>query len=607
MFTKATPLNAATDALKPAFASAFIMSIFINLTMFVVPIYSMQVYDRVLSSRNTGTLVMLTLIACVFIALYGLLEYTRRGVLVRAGARYNDVLFKPLMDVVFRAQLAEGEKLSAQAIRDTETVRDGISSGLIVSLFDIPWSLAFIGLCYLLHPLLGNVALVGAVLIFLCALISEYATRNGLEAVTRHASEKNRFVQSSLRNTEAIFGLGMGKAVTHRWRQFDNNVIAAQSQSSERTAALLGISKTIRMIVQIALMGAGAWLAIGREISPGAMIAAMIIMGRALAPVEQAVANWKRIAACRSAHRRLDALFKNYPVRQTGTRLPRPKGHLSVEELFLVPGVGAEPVVRNLNFQIKPGTVLAVIGPSGGGKSSLIRALAGVWSPAKGAVRLDAANLSQWDPDVLGRRIGYLPQEVEFLPATVAENIARLGQPDDKEVVRAAKIAGVHDTILKLPQGYETPIGDGGVILSGGQRQRLALARALYGSPCLVILDEPNSNLDGEGDAALGRAIQAMKANGQTVVIVTHKPQVMRLVDKVLVLMGGVMTDFGDRDEVMPKFQGAKVTDLPARTDKRPPSQNGAALARHKPAPQNRAEPVPAARPEPETSISQVA
>ncbi len=565
MSSQATPLNAAKNALRPALTSALVMSIFINLTMFAIPIYSMQIYDRVLSSRNTGTLLMLTLIAAVFIAVYGLLEYTRRGVLVRAGARYNDVLFRPLMDVVFRVQLAKGDKPASQAIRDAEMVRDGITSGMIVSLFDIPWSLVFIGLCYLLHPLLGNVALIGSVLIVSCALVSEFATRAGVEDVTKHTAQKNQFTQSSLRNAEAIFGLGMASAVTHRWREFDNNVVAAQGLSSERTAALLGISKTIRMAVQIALMGAGAWLAIGREISPGAMIAAMIIMGRALAPIEQAVGNWKRIAACRSSQRRLSALFADYPERQSGTKLPQPKGHLSAEQLFLVPAGSREPIVRNLSFKIEAGKVLAIIGPSGGGKSSLIRALAGVWAPAKGAVRLDSASLSQWDPNELGRRIGYLPQEVEFLPATVAENIARLGTPNDKEVVRAAKVAGVHDTILKLPQGYETPIGDGGVVLSGGQRQRLALARALYGSPCLIILDEPNSNLDGQGEAALGRAIQMMKANGQTVVIVTHKPQVMRLVDKVLVLVDGVMTEFGDRDEVMPKVSGPRVANLPVR------------------------------------------
>lgn len=599
MSSRTTPIAAAVNALRPAFGATFVMSIFINLTMFMVPIYSLQIYDRVLSSRNTGTLLMLTLIAALFIALYGLLEYARRGVLVRAGVRFNDVLSAPLLNAAFRAKLAGHQTGADQAIRDAETLRESISSAIVVSLFDIPWSLVFIGLCYLLHPLLGNVALIGSVLILLCALISELVTRAGLEAVTRHAAEKNRFAQSSLRNAEAVFGLGMGKAVTHRWREFDNNVVAAQSTSSERTAALLGVSKTIRMAVQIALLGAGAWLAIGREISPGAMIAAMIIMGRALAPIEQAVANWKRIAACRSAHRRLNALFAQFPERKSGTELPRPQGHLSAEQLFLVPPGGGEPVVRNLNFEIEAGTVLAVIGPSGGGKSSLVRALAGVWTPAKGAVRLDSANLSQWDPNELGQRIGYLPQEAEFLPATVAENIARLGTPDDKEVVRAAKVAGVHDTILKLPQGYETPIGDGGVVLSGGQRQRLALARALYGRPCLVILDEPNSNLDGQGEAALGRAIQTMKANGQTVVIVTHKPQVMRLVDKVLVLVNGVMTEFGDRDEVMPKVSGPRIANLPVRGDQQAAAGSGSASAHRRP--------VPPTPPDRETSISQVA
>ena len=567
---KTTPLAAAVNALRPAFGATFVTSIFVNLSMFVIPIYTLQIYDRVLSSRNTGTLLTLTLIAALFIALYGLLEYTRQGVLVRAGIRFNEVLSAPLLNMVFRARLAGRETQAGQAIRDAETLRDGISSGIVVSLFDIPWSVVFIALCYLLHPMLGKVALTGTILILCCALISEFATRSGLQAVTRHAAEKSRFAQSSLRNAEAVRGLGMGEAVRRRWDHFESNVIAAQSMSSERSAALLGISKTVRMGVQIALLGAGAWLAINREISPGAMIAAMIIMGRALAPVEQAVARWKQIAACRSARSRLHALFVEFPERQVGTALPTPRGALAVEELFLVPSQGGTPVVRNVNFAIDAGTSLAVIGPSGGGKSSLIRALAGVWAPAQGAVRLDAAELSQWNPDELGKLIGYLPQDIEFLPATVAENIARLGIPDDAEVVRAATVAGVHDTILRLPKGYETLIGDGGVVLSGGQRQRLALARALYGNPRLVILDEPNSNLDGEGEAALAAALQAMKANGQTVVIVTHKPQVLRHVDKVLVLENAVMTAFGCRDEILSKLSGPKVTNISAHKQQRP-------------------------------------
>ena len=567
---KTTPLAAAVNALRPAFGSTFVASIFINLSMFAIPIYTLQVYDRVLSSRNTGTLFMLTLIAALFIALYGLLEYVRHGVLVRAGVRFNKMLSAPLLNTAFRARLAGRETQADQAIRDADTLRDGISSGIVVSLFDIPWSVVFIALCYLLHPTLGNVALIGAVLILCCAVISEFVTRSGLEAVTRHSAEKSRFAQSSLRNAEAVHGLGMGEAVRRRWDHFQSNVMAAQSLSSERSAALLGISKTVRLGVQIALLGAGAWLAIHREISPGAMIAAMIIMGRALAPVEQAVARWKHIAACRSARRRLHALFAEFPERQAGTALPVPRGALAVEELFLVPSQGGKPVVRNVTFAIDAGTSLAVIGPSGGGKSSLIRALAGVWAPAQGAVRLDAAELSQWNPDELGKLIGYLPQEIEFLPATVAENIARLSTPDDAEVVRAAKVAGVHDTILRLPKGYETLIGEGGVVLSGGQRQRLALARALYGNPRLIILDEPNSNLDSEGEAALATALQAMKANGQTVVIVTHKPHVLRHVDKVLVLKNGVMTAFGGRDEIMSKVFGAKVTNISARQQQRP-------------------------------------
>lgn len=560
------PLAAARRALRAAFGAAFIMSVFINLTLFVTPIYSMQIYDRVLSSRNTSTLLMLTLIAAVFLALYGLLEYVRHGVLARAGVRFNEVLSGPLFDAVLRARLGGHEIQASLSLKDAEVLREGISSGIITSLFDTPWSIAFIGLCFLLHPMLGQVALLGAIAILSCALISEYATRRAIETITRRTAEKSRFVESTLRNAEAVQGLGMGEAIRRHWQALDRTLIASHTSTGERSAALLGLSKSVRMGVQIALLGMGAWLAIDREISPGAMMAAMIIMGRALAPVEHAVAHWKRIITCRSAYRRLESLFASFPVRQAGTDLPEPKGHLSVEDLALVPPKGGAPILRNVSFAIAPGTSLAVIGPSGGGKSSLARALAGVWTPAKGAVRLDQAALSQWNTSALGSLIGYLPQEVEFLPGSVAQNVARLGHADDAEVIRAAKAAGVHETILRLPKGYETEIGDGGVVLSGGQRQRLALARALYGNPRLIILDEPNSNLDAEGEEALAEAIQAMKSAGQTVVIVTHKPQILRHVEKVLVLANGTVKSFGDRDAVLAKVAAAKVSALTGRT-----------------------------------------
>jgi ATP-binding cassette subfamily C protein/ATP-binding cassette subfamily C protein EexD len=561
-----TPLTAARRALRAAFRAAFIMSMFINLTLFVTPIYSMQIYDRVLSSRNTSTLLMLTLIAVVFLALYGLLEYVRHGVLTRAGARFNEVLSGPLYDAVLRARLGGREMQASLSLKDAEVLREGISSGIITSLFDTPWSIAFIGLCYLLHPVLGQVALIGAIAILACALFSEYATRKAIETITRRTAEKSRFVESSLRNAEAVQGLGMGEAIRRHWQALDHTLIAAHTTSGERSAALLGLSKSVRMGVQISLLGMGAWLAIDREISPGAMLAAMIIMGRALAPVEHAVAHWKRITTCRSAYRRLEALFASFPVRPTGTELPEPKGDLSVEDLALVSPKGGSPILRSVSFAVASGTSLAVIGPSGSGKSSLARALAGVWLPTKGAVRLDQAALDQWNASALGKLIGYLPQEVEFLPGTVARNIARLGPAVDAEVIGAAKAAGVHETILRLPKGYETEIGEGGVVLSGGQRQRLGLARALYGKPRLIILDEPNSNLDAEGELALAEAIQTMKSAGQTVVIVTHKPQILRHVEKVLVLANGTVKSFGDRDDVLAKVATSKVSALTERT-----------------------------------------
>lgn len=559
-----TPLTMALQAARPALGAAFVTSVFINLTLFAVPLYSIQIYDRVLSSRNLGTLFLLTLITAVFVALYGLLEYVRSGILLRGSVRFNETLAGPLFRAAMRAQLAGRGASASQALKDGDTVRECLAGGTLSSLLDAPWSLVFVVMCYVLHPALGAVALLGAMFVLTCALLTERATRMGVMEATQAAGEASRFAHAVLRNSESVRGLGMDDRVLHRWSWRQWATIGAQTRSGERSAAFVALSKAVRMGVQTGLMCVGAWLAIDRIISPGVMIAAMIIMARALGPVEHAVANWKRVVAFRSARRRLADLFNALPEGPNVIELPTPTGHLAVEEVALISPTGGPPILRSVNFEIAAGEALAIVGPSGSGKSSLARALAGIWLPAAGSVRLDGAALFQWNPDRLGPHIGYLPQDIEFLPGTVAENIARLGEPDDAAVIAAAQAAMVHETILRLPMGYETQMGEGGVALSGGQRQRVALARALYGSPRLVIMDEPNASLDGEGEAALAQAFARMKAHGQTVVVVTHRPQLLRHVDHVLVLGGGTMKMFGRRDEVMSKLAGPKVTSLPA-------------------------------------------
>ena len=563
MEDRSTPLAEALQATRPALVSAFIVSVFINLTLFVVPLYSIQIYDRVLSSRNIGTLLLLTLITGVFVALYGLLEYVRSGILVRGSVRFNEALAAPLFQVALRAKLAGREANASQALKDGDTMRDCLASGTISSLFDAPWSLVFVFMCYMLHPALGAVAFLGAVLILVCALFMERATRRGVLQATQAAGEASRFAHAVLRNCEAVRGLGMDAAAMAHWNERQWGMIGAQARSGEQSAAFIALSKSVRMAVQVGLMCTGAWLAIDRLISPGVMIAAMIIMARALAPVEHAVANWKRVVAFRTAQKRLQELFRTLPDGRAATELPEARGDLQVEDLVLVSPKDGVPILRGVNFEIAAGEALAIIGPSGSGKSSLARALAGIWTPAKGSVRLDGAALFQWKLHRLGRSIGFLPQDIEFLPGTVADNIARLGKPDDKAVIAAAQAAKVHETILRLPMGYETQLGEGGTSLSGGQRQRLALARALYGDPRLIIMDEPNASLDSEGEAALAQAFVLMKQQMRTVVIITHKPNLLRYVDRVLVLGSGTVKAFGSRDDVLSRLAGPKVTSLP--------------------------------------------
>lgn len=564
-----TPLARARQTLKPALLEAFAISLFINVALFSAPLYSMQVYDRVLSSRNLGTLAMLTMIALVFLLLYGILEYARSGILIRSGVRLHEALAKPVFELSMRAQLAGRPAIAAQAIKDAETLQDTVAGNTLSTLFDVPWVPVFIAICFLFHPALGLVALAGAILILVCALLTEAATKVDLADAAKYAAEGHRFTGGALRNVEAIRGLGMGEAVFLRWLALQNAARGAQSGASERSALLTSVTKFVRMSVQIALIGVGAWLAIDRLISPGVMMAVMIIMGRALAPVEMTVANWKRIIAGRTAYRRLNELFTALPEPPAATRLPEPNGALSVEGLVLRQPNGNGTLLKDVTFAIPAGSLLAIIGPSGSGKSTLAKVLAGICRPTLGTVRLDGAALSQWDPAQLGPHIGYLPQDIEFFAGTIAENIARLAEPDDAYVIAAAQAAGVHEAILRQPQAYQTVLGDGDTVLSGGMRQRLALARALYGNPRILIMDEPNSNLDQEGELALAQALEAMKTAGRTVVLITHKPQVLAHVDRILVLAAGHVQAFGGRDEVLAKLSSSRVAPIrrvPART-----------------------------------------
>jgi ATP-binding cassette subfamily C protein/ATP-binding cassette subfamily C protein EexD len=561
-----TPLSEALRACYPALGATFVLSLFINASMLASPLYSMQVYDRVLTSRNVGTLLLLTLIVAIFLVLYGLLEFARSGVLARASVQFEGVLRRPLFETMMRAELSPRHKLGQQVIRDAETIRECLASGTATVLCDLPWTPVFVALCFMQHFLLGAVALVGTCVLFLLAFITELVTKVRVDETNKLVGEAWRFVASALRNGEVVRGLGMGDIVLDRWSGAQSAVVAAQCSATERGALMHAISKFARLAVQTSLLCVGAWLAIEREISPGAMMAASIIMGRALAPVEQTVGQWKRLVAFRTAYHRLEDLFHALPAQPAPTALPVPEGQVDVENAIVWPPAAPRPSVKGVSFSLKAGESIAIVGASASGKSSLARALAGVWPLRDGAIRIDGAAYTQWDSNKLGKHIGYLPQDIELFSGTVAENIARLGAVDEKAVIAAATAAGAHEVILRLPNGYDTPIGEGGVALSGGMRQRVGLARALYGNPRLIVLDEPNSNLDDDGEKALAQALAAMKEACRTVIVVTHRPQLLAHVDRILVMSFGKTLVCGPRDEVIAKMRGQKVVLAHARS-----------------------------------------
>jgi ATP-binding cassette subfamily C protein/ATP-binding cassette subfamily C protein EexD len=448
-----------------------------------------------------------------------------------------------------------GSSYRTEALRDLATLRGYLGGGGIMALFDAPWMPLYLAFIFLLHPLLGLLALGGAAVLFGLALANNALTAGTLKQANAASARAYQAADAGFRNAEVIDGMGMGGVLARRWDAANASVLELQTTASDRAGLINAFTKPFRMFLQVAVLGLGAWLSLRHEVSPGAMIASSIIMSRALAPVEQAIATWKQTTGAREAWGRLNRLFETPSLRPPGMELPQPQGRLAVEAVTFTPANAKEPVLRNLSFAVSPGQALAVIGPSAAGKSTLARLIVGMASPQQGQVRLDDVDVFAWNRDDFGAHVGYLPQDVELFPGSVRENIARMEDGDPAEVVAAARMAGVHEMILRLPDGYDTEIGEQGSVLSGGQRQRIGLARALYRRPALVVLDEPNSNLDAVGEEALNQAIAAMKKAGSTVVIVAHRPSLMVNVDCVLVLAEGQAQKFGPRDAVLAQLR----------------------------------------------------
>ena len=555
-----SPLAAGGRAILRTVGSVALFSFVLNVLLFVSPLYMLQVYDRVLSSRSVGTLVAITVIAGVLLAVYGLLETVRTQVLVRAGVMFDETVAQMVFDAIHRGILRKPDAGLGQGLRDVDTLREFLTGAGVIALCDAPWFPVFVFGAFLLHPWFGWIAIFGGLVLWGLTLLNEILTRRDLTRATVASMAASQHASSVFRNVEVLQAMGMLGALRSIWTGMHLRHMGWQAQASDRAGTLMAGIKFFRMFLQIVILGTGGYLAIQREISPGGIIAGSILIGRALQPMETAVGNWKGFVAARGAYKRLKSLFELAGTGQPRMSLPRPKGALNVENVITGAPGKTEAILRGVTFALPANDVMCVVGPSGAGKTTLARLLVGVWPSRLGTLRLDGYDLSQWDSQELGQYIGYLPQDVELFAGTVADNIGRFQERiNPADVIAAAELAGCHDMVQHLEQGYNTQIGEGGHALSGGQRQRVALARALYGNPSLVVLDEPNSNLDSAGEDALTRAIQALKQHGTTVVLITHKINLLAIADKILVMAGGTVQGYGPRDEIISQLMGPRI------------------------------------------------
>jgi ATP-binding cassette, subfamily C, bacterial len=552
-------LRTGIRAITPAFATAVIFSFFLNLLLFVSPLYMLQIYDRVLGTRNLVTLGGITIIAAILLMVWAALETLRSRLLVRAGMLFDERFAAPMFRVVHRGLLRQPGAFSGQYLRDIDVIREFFTGAGLIAFCDLPWFPVYVGVAYLMHPWFAGLAIVGGIVTLFLALLNEVMTRKTLLAASKANMTAGNSAGAAFRNIEVVHAMGMLEAMVGRWDRHHREVLGLQAQASDRAGAIVASTKFFRMFLQTGILGLGAYLAVEHEITAGAMIAASIIIGRALQPIELAVGNWKSFLAAREAFGRMKLLFHAVGVEPQRMSLPNPKGLLAVENVVAAAPGGQTAILKGISFKLGAGELLGIVGPSAAGKSSLARVLVGVWQVAAGAVRLDGYELSHWDPQDLGKHLGYLPQDIELFAGTVAENIARFGVVDNEAVIAAAELAGCHELIQNLPDGYNTNIGDSGQILSGGQRQRIALARCLYRSPSFIVLDEPNANLDSAGEEALLMAIQRLRAAGTTIVLITHKINILSLVDRIMIMGDGMVQAFGSRDEVLRRLTGPKV------------------------------------------------
>jgi ATP-binding cassette subfamily C protein EexD len=557
-------LQEALKLCKGAFIAAAGFSMVINILMLTPTIYMLQLYDRVLSSRSESTLLMLTLLVTAIYITQGALEWVRSQLLVRVSARLETLLNKRLYKVAFKQSLySAGQRASSQPLDDLTSLRQFLTGNGLFAFFDAPWMPFYVALMFMFHPLFGWTAVTSVIILLVLAVINEKMTSQILADANGLAVNGRAQLNKNLKNAEVIESMGMLDDIQQRWLEGSYKILTLQAVASSRAGLITALSKILRIFLQSLILGLGAYLAIKQEITPGLMIAGSILLGRALAPIDMIIGSWKGFIVARAQYARLNTLLQQVPEDKDKMALPEPKGNILAEQVVIIPPGAKTAAIKGISFAITQGDSVGIIGPSGAGKSTLVRGLLGIWPTANGKFRLDGADVFEWDRMELGPHIGYLPQDIELFDGTISENIARFGEIDPKKVIEAAQMSDVHELILRLPEGYDTLIGASGGNLSGGQRQRVGLARALYGNPKVVVLDEPNSNLDDQGEIALSNAIRRLKEKQVTVIIVTHRNTILGQLDKLLILNDGLLALYGPRNDVIAHLQQQQANSQP--------------------------------------------
>ncbi len=536
---------------RSSFITVGIYSFFINILMLAAPIYMLAVYDIVMPSKGLDTLVVVTLVILVFFIGGAVLEFVRSKVMIHISNRLDAKLNKRIFDATFDMAAKYPGKATPQPIRDFNTIKSFLTGAGAFAIFDMPWFPIYIAIMFAFSPIYGLYGLSATAIILIITIMNSKATKKGLEESNMLFQKSMSHFSDSIRNVEAIEAMGMRRPLYKRWMQKHYEYIKTHTEASSKAAAYTNASKSFRMISSSLMYGVGAILAITGQISPGMIIAGAVLLGRALAPISQIVGTWKQFTSARQAYHKLNELLKEFDEPQKRLSLPDPKGSITFEKVFVVPPMSKNPVLKGVNLAVEPGECVGFIGPSAAGKSTIAKAAVGVWPTATGTVRIDGAEISHYNKDELGKHIGYLPQDIELFEGTIAENICRFTEADPNDIVNAAKISGTHELILRLPDGYETKVGPGGATLSGGQKQRIGLARAVFKIPKIIVLDEPNSNLDDAGEYALMMAMQFLKQQGSTILFITHKRNLLALADKIAFVQDGTIKLYGARDEVL--------------------------------------------------------